>query len=300
MDTWTQKQIPPWAVHTSYPTLADITAFAQSSWLCSLGSVPSGWNPGGPSLGWLGWAVLDKMGQGRASQGKATDELRCQTPPKWELPESRMTQALPYSGYSSLTALKWPCSPADHTVPPQLSSGQMCGIHFTLSQTQGLAQPKGTRICVSLQDSREGSPQCFCLGQRLLGSCLKVLSGLVLEQGPNCPTNFWIFCRGKVSLCALVGAQGMIMHGSNSSILWCLGKQNGFHFYKSQELSGVHIWIQAGSLSMVWVIFIVSCHKHLEATCPVAGSALAQTGPSSWEVKFGLGGLAIRRVKQQK
>lgn len=104
----------PWAVHARRPTLADITTVAQSSWLCSQGLIPLGRTP----AGWPGLAVLDKAGQRRARQGKTTDGFRCRFPPKRELPEPGVTQALPHSGYSSLTALRWPCTPADHTALP--------------------------------------------------------------------------------------------------------------------------------------------------------------------------------------
>lgn len=162
----------PWAGHAQHPTLTDIMTVAQSSWLCSRGLIPLGWTLAG--LAGPGCPGQGRAGQGRASRGKTTEGFRCQFPPEQELPEPRVTQALPHSGYSSLTALRWPCTPSDHK--PSLSPRPPDVWYSRQPQPKhaGLPPPEGARVYTSLRVLEKGT-QSSHLGQGLLGRCTKVL-----------------------------------------------------------------------------------------------------------------------------
>lgn len=70
-DARTPEQTPPGALHTRCLTPADITAIAQNSWLCSLVSIPFGWNQWG--LAWPG--ELSWTRQGRAGPARAKPQM---------------------------------------------------------------------------------------------------------------------------------------------------------------------------------------------------------------------------------
>ena len=96
--------------------------------------------------------------QGRAGQGQAERSHRwfkCQSQPKRELPECRVTQDLPYSGYFSLTALKWPWTPTEHTSPAHYPTSQMCVSPNPNTWTCPCTPLEDAGICTFPLDFRE-------------------------------------------------------------------------------------------------------------------------------------------------
>lgn len=131
-----QEQMLPGAGPTPHPPLTSLPrseVLALQFGLNSFGLEPNG--------AWPGWAEPGWTRQGRASQGEAAGGFRCRSPPERELPEFRVTQARPYLGDFSLTALKWPCTPADHTsLPPSPPAGAGIALPSGL-QRRGLSVP---------------------------------------------------------------------------------------------------------------------------------------------------------------
>lgn len=165
------------------------------------------------------WAGTQRCAtQGRGGQGQAGQSRRwftCQPQPKRELPESRLARALPCSGYFDLTALKWPCTPTEHTSPAHLPTSQMCVSLNLNTSTCPRTLPEGADLFASPWTSGK-RPQCSCLGQGLPGRYLRALSGLTMQAGS---IGFTSGAAGSWPAHFRVGALGTTVgHGSFSTI----------------------------------------------------------------------------------